>query len=1111
MSTTKNLNRGLALALILALVLCLLPVAAHAYSGGSGTQAAPYLIANATDLNSLRTAVNGGNAQSGVYFKLTADITTAQTGVIGNASGKVFSGNFDGDGHNIALNISSSNGYQGLFGRLNGATVENLSVSGSVTSTNGSRVGGIAGYATNSTIENCSNSASVTAKGHAAGIVGYSEGTGTISACFNTGTIYSSDTKAGGIVAEQYTNVTVANCYNLGNVTGTSTAVGGIVGYSRGAVSNCYHAVGTITGPSTKGAIIGHMYSSGSVTNCYYVATSQGLTGVGNTTGGTELTVAQMKAAAASLGNYYEADSNNVNSGYPILYWQGSGSTPSTGIVDALNDLMGNYGSDIMIYDEPAGSTYDDGDTIYDASVYLDSPEISLVGTDLENVADEVYVVWTSSSSAVSVPSAGNGTATVTHSTSTELSVTLTAYLRTIVDNVTYTSTDYVRYNFTISRDLGEYVTRTVYVSIFNNKNAPNSPIVSGTISGVTRNIVAVPVTVSGYENTICVDDALRQLHVTYNKSNDYVTSNGMITKLWGETNTNNAFGIYRNDVLTNTVTSEHISDGDLITAFTYKNTSSYNDRYLCFNNTVYTITADDTDPISFAPSMSYKLYSGNTATSVSGSTFFVYKLNASTGALDSATGEVTINNGTVTVEPNVYGTYVLLAQHDRERLGLFSGYVYYVPGVALLKVGMNDATAIELDKAALTLTTGANNTVVSYVNLPASGVNGSTITWQDLSGTISPVGLVTRPNVDTLVTLTATISKGNATPETKNFYVTVPARVSDYSTLLPSLTTALTPDSEDVTSSNIEDYLWYILDVIAYENEAGITPPIISASEKADYYSYAVSYAQSVITGSDSNAQKSNDLCKTMMLLKALNYDNSGTNSGYSVNNIDSITYNGMTKKVQAWLEYFASAAINEEQPVTGYLHTLAFVLIADLEEPTLATSSFLTTARNLLVDQETVTENNVTRGWWTEIIDEDAMILTGLGAYKKYMDSNNTTDSDVEDTIENSVNYLSYKQLANGSFGLGSNAVIGNANSTAFVLIALAAADEDPTGSGFTKNGRTVVDGLLTYYNASTGMFQTEGIENDLATEQAYRALVTMEAYDDLSPKTNFVIYSF
>lgn len=1101
MSKTRKFSKALALLLMLALVLSVFPMTAKATGGtisGTGTQSDPYIIADASDLATFRSNVNGGNSYSGKYVKLTADITTAQTAVIAPSSSYPFAGTFDGDGHTITVNLSGG-ARTALFGYVGGGTIQNLIVTGSVSSTS-SNSGGIVGYLNGGSVLNCGNEASVSAtSGYSGGVVGYTGGTCTIDGCYNKGNI-SGGTRIGGIVGEQYTNVTVSNCYNMGSVTGTSSSNGGVVGYSRGPVSNCYHAVGIIStsyNGGSKGAIIGFMYSSGSMSNCYYVATTTGLLGNSAGTGdATEYDEDDMMEAAAALGDYYEDDDGTplVNGGYPILYWQGSGTAPNTGVVTALNGLVNTYATDLKAYKESTYTTaYTNNETIYDNRIYLYNKQISAQNSGIDAA---VSTVWTTSSTSITIPSTGYGEATVTHSTSEALSVTLTAYLRAVVDGVTYTSTSCVSYTFTVAQDLGAAVEYTVYVSIFDKvKNDPE-------VSSGGRIIVAVPVTVTGYANTICVDDALTQLHANFNKSGDYaVNSGGMITKLWGITN-NNAFAIYRNDTLTNAVTMEPIADGDLITAFAYYS-SSYTDRYMYFSNATTTLTEGNSASL---PTY-YRTYSSSSGTSVSPSSVTVYKLDDTTGALTS-TSDVTYSGSTVSASANAAeGTYVLMA---KKTAGLLSAR--YVPGVAIVKVGLSDVNAIAADKASLTITTSGNNEFISCVELPTSGAHGTTISWSaSPSGIISSTGLVTRPAQDTSVTLTATITKGNVS-DTKTFNVTVPARETDYSDLLPSLTTDHTPDASVVDATNIGTYLWSIMDVIAYENESG--NPYISAADKASYYSDIISFVSSVISGTGTNAQKSNDLAKAIIVLKALDYDNSGNNSGYSVSRI-SVTYNNETKALLTWMEDYTTAAISEAQAayndpndpdllaIISYLPTASFVLMAELEEHGNTPTTFQTTIRNHLVNNQITSGSNL--GAWSTYTDIDAVILAALGYYNKAFSS----DTGVQTAINNSATYLSGKQLANGSFGAEADSTVGNANSTAFVLIGLAAANKDASGTAFTKNGNTVVDGLLTYYNDSTDLFQFNGVDNALATEQAFRALVAWDGFHQNSAR--YVVYEF
>lgn len=132
------------------------------FAGGSGTESDPYRIADAADLQKLATLVSKGVAaynNSAVWYKLTENIDLS--GVCGEGLGSWpriggnynFRANFDGNGMTISnLYINTSGSYQGLFYRLDGATVKNLTITGSVTA--GSDYGALAGKIDDSTVEN---------------------------------------------------------------------------------------------------------------------------------------------------------------------------------------------------------------------------------------------------------------------------------------------------------------------------------------------------------------------------------------------------------------------------------------------------------------------------------------------------------------------------------------------------------------------------------------------------------------------------------------------------------------------------------------------------------------------------------------------------------------------------------------------------------------------------------------------------------------------------------------------------------------------------------------------------------------------------------------------
>ena len=150
-----------------------------------------------------------------------------------------------------------------------GATIENCGNSGEVT---GSGVnGGIAGwlYKDKSLLKNCNNTGSVGGSG-AGGIAGKSEGT--ISFCYNSGTVIA-DVCGGGIVAYQLEDgVKITQCYNEGNVLSNSYA-GGIAGENQARIEYSYNS-GKVRGPGIGGGVAGkntgtvrYVYGAGTVTS----------------------------------------------------------------------------------------------------------------------------------------------------------------------------------------------------------------------------------------------------------------------------------------------------------------------------------------------------------------------------------------------------------------------------------------------------------------------------------------------------------------------------------------------------------------------------------------------------------------------------------------------------------------------------------------------------------------------------------------------------------------------------------------------------------------------------------------------------------------------------
>ena len=173
---------------------------------------------------------------------------------IGSNYSQLFKGTFDGGGHTITGMMTPTNvSYAGFFGKTDGATIKNLTLSG-VTISCGyvSGCGAVVGYAKNTDISNCTVSGFITSECTVGGIAGYYSGN--ISNCTNYATIHGKSSKTGGIVGgtdSTTATATFVGCENYGTVTATSTNrnleywIGGIAGQCNGSIStdeNCYNA-----------------------------------------------------------------------------------------------------------------------------------------------------------------------------------------------------------------------------------------------------------------------------------------------------------------------------------------------------------------------------------------------------------------------------------------------------------------------------------------------------------------------------------------------------------------------------------------------------------------------------------------------------------------------------------------------------------------------------------------------------------------------------------------------------------------------------------------------------------------------------------------------------
>ena len=243
-----------------------------------------YTVYNANGLMNVAELVNGGKTDINITLDKNIDLTGKVWMPIGTDYDNAYTGTFDGGGHTITgLTVTTNDEYAGLFGYLSNfnnaaGTVKNVVMDGIQITCNhrSGYAGGVVGYSWG-TIENCSVSGSVSATVSVGGVVGVQRD-GSITGCSSSatvkGTLY-----VGGVAGWTNFGATLTACYATGNVIieiapTQNISGGGLVGFNDGiSLLSCY-ATGNVTstGSSTGyvhiGGFLGDNYTT--VTACYW-------------------------------------------------------------------------------------------------------------------------------------------------------------------------------------------------------------------------------------------------------------------------------------------------------------------------------------------------------------------------------------------------------------------------------------------------------------------------------------------------------------------------------------------------------------------------------------------------------------------------------------------------------------------------------------------------------------------------------------------------------------------------------------------------------------------------------------------------------------------------
>lgn len=239
-----------------------------------------YTVTSADGLMNIAELVNGGKSDINITLDTDIDLTGKNWTPIGTSFSNKYTGTFDGGGHTIkGLTVTTNDQFVGLFGSIgNAGTVKNVVMEGVQITKNHSSgfAGGVAGYS-DGTIENCSVSGSVSGTVYVGGVVG-AQWEGSITGCSSSATVKGM-VHVGGVVGQTNGGATLTACYATGNVTleidpKKNIAGGSLVGFNGGnGVRACY-ATGNVTstGSSTGNVHIGGFFGDNytSVTACYW-------------------------------------------------------------------------------------------------------------------------------------------------------------------------------------------------------------------------------------------------------------------------------------------------------------------------------------------------------------------------------------------------------------------------------------------------------------------------------------------------------------------------------------------------------------------------------------------------------------------------------------------------------------------------------------------------------------------------------------------------------------------------------------------------------------------------------------------------------------------------
>ena len=301
------------------------------FAGGNGTEASPYQVATAAQLNKVRDHLDK-------HFIQTADINLgvapwnqgAGWVPIGDDDNP-FTGGYNGNGHiisNLTITSAVDELDVGLFSSLEGTITELGILHANV---QGRHSVGILAGSSKGIIRNCYTQGEVRGLTDVGGLVGYHATPGAINQSFSNAAVQGSTSWIGGLVGN-FNSGSVRNSYATGKVTG-GHSVGGLIGYMPyGIMENCFSA-GQVSGDTGLGGLVGTIQTTEdiSIINSYWdTQESNQATSAGGGTGYSTSAMIKMTNSVPIYTGWDFADIWGIETGtsYPYLKWKNAQKIP---------------------------------------------------------------------------------------------------------------------------------------------------------------------------------------------------------------------------------------------------------------------------------------------------------------------------------------------------------------------------------------------------------------------------------------------------------------------------------------------------------------------------------------------------------------------------------------------------------------------------------------------------------------------------------------------------------------------------------------------------------------------------------------------------------------